>query len=162
MKVGQSFFEDSLACLWVRDDVSEWFPVNVGLRQGCVMSSWSFNVHIKYVMCAVLCVSLCTPLCWFVAAMHLFSQSLSIVLWCGGLQLNVIFRFSSVRCILWPGFALIRLSCSSVIYVKLYTSYRVNSNSNHCLFSKLPSASVRVRHSRAAHSLEFEVSRCRT
>ena len=28
--------------------------------------------------------------------------------------------------------------------------YRVNSNSNHCLFSEFPSASVRVRHSRAA------------
>ena len=24
--------------------MSEWFPVNVGLRQGCVMSSWLFNV----------------------------------------------------------------------------------------------------------------------
>ena len=26
--------------------MSEWFPVNVGLRQGCVMSSWFFNVYI--------------------------------------------------------------------------------------------------------------------
>ena len=43
--------------------------------------------------------------------------------------------------------------------------YKVNSNSNHCLFSELPSASTRIRHTRAAaaaHSLEFEVSRCRT
>ena len=43
--------------------------------------------------------------------------------------------------------------------------YKVNSNSNHCLFSELPSASTRVRHTRAAaaaHPLEFEVSRCRT
>ena len=43
--------------------------------------------------------------------------------------------------------------------------YKVNSNSNHCLFSELPPASVRVRHIRAfaaAHLLEFEVSRCRT
>ena len=24
--------------------VSEWFPVNVGLRQDCVMSPWLFNV----------------------------------------------------------------------------------------------------------------------
>ena len=43
--------------------------------------------------------------------------------------------------------------------------YKVNLGSNHCLFSELPSASTRVRHTRAAtaaDSLEFEVSRCRT
>ena len=41
---------------------------------------------------------------------------------------------------------------------------KVNSNSNHCLFSELPSAFTRVRQTRpaaAAHPLEFEVSRCR-
>ena len=31
-------------------DVSEWFPVNVGLRQGCVMSPWLF---IEYIDCVV-------------------------------------------------------------------------------------------------------------
>ena len=43
--------------------------------------------------------------------------------------------------------------------------YKVNLNSNHWLFNDLPSASVRVRHTRAAaaaHPLEFEESRCRT
>ena len=38
------------------------------------------------------------------------------------------------------------------------------SSLNHCLFSELPLASVRVRHTRAeaaAHPLEFKVSRCR-
>ena len=42
---------------------------------------------------------------------------------------------------------------------------KVNSNSNHCLFSELPSASTWVRHTRAVaatHQLEFEISRCRT
>ena len=42
---------------------------------------------------------------------------------------------------------------------------KVNSNFNHCLFSELPYASTKVRHTRAviaAHPLEFEVSRCRT
>ena len=46
----------------------------------------------------------------------------------------------------------------------LYVLYRVNSKSNHCLFSEHPSTSVIVRHTRAAaaaHTLEFEVSRCR-
>ena len=40
--------------------------------------------------------------------------------------------------------------------------YKVNSNSNNSLFSELPSASVRVRHTRAVAAvipLEFEVSR---
>ena len=48
---------------------------------------------------------------------------------------------------------------------ELWRLYKVNSNSNHCLFSELLSASSRVRHTRVvatAHSLEFEVSRCRT
>ena len=42
--------------------------------------------------------------------------------------------------------------------------FKVNSNSNHCLSSELPSASSRVRQIRAsaaAHLLEFEVSMCR-
>ena len=29
----------------VGNDVSEWFPVNVGLRQGCLMSPRLFNVY---------------------------------------------------------------------------------------------------------------------
>ena len=32
------------------NDVSEWFPVNVGLRQGCVMSPWLFNVYMDGVV----------------------------------------------------------------------------------------------------------------
>ena len=36
-----------------------------------------------------------------------------------GLLLNVIFSFSSVRCIRWPGFALIKVSCRCVMSVML-------------------------------------------
>ena len=32
------------------NDESEWFPVNVGLRQGCVMSPWLFNVYMDGVV----------------------------------------------------------------------------------------------------------------
>ena len=38
LKAVQSFYVDSRACVRVGNDVSEWFQVNVGLRQGCVMS----------------------------------------------------------------------------------------------------------------------------
>ena len=30
--------------------MSEWFPVNVGLRQGCVMPQWLFNVYMARVV----------------------------------------------------------------------------------------------------------------
>ena len=35
------------------DHVSEWFPVNVRLRQGCVMSPWLFNVYMNGVVLEV-------------------------------------------------------------------------------------------------------------
>ena len=38
LKAVQSFYVDSRACVLVANGVSEWFLVNVGLRQGCVMS----------------------------------------------------------------------------------------------------------------------------
>ena len=71
-----------------------------------------------------------------------------------GLLLNVIFSFSSARCIRGPGFALIRVSCRCVIDVMLLhcvlcrrlirTLIIVYSVSFHLLLS--------VRHSRAAAS----------
>ena len=57
------------------------------------------------------------------------------------------------------------LSCHRRHIAELCMLDKVNSNSNHCLFSELPYASLRDRHTRtgaAAHPLEFEVSRCRT
>ena len=50
LKAVQSFYTDSRACVWVGNDVSEWFPVNVRLRQGCVISRWLFNVYIDAVV----------------------------------------------------------------------------------------------------------------
>ena len=58
-----------------------------------------------------------TPLCYFVAILHLFSQSLSIVLRCGVQLLNVTFSFLSARCNRWPGFVPIRVYCRCVIDV---------------------------------------------
>ena len=30
--------------------MSDWFPVNVGLRQGCVMSPWLFDIYMDGVV----------------------------------------------------------------------------------------------------------------
>ena len=50
LKAVQSFYIDSRACVWVGNDVNEWFPVNIGLRQVCVMSPWLFNVYMDGVV----------------------------------------------------------------------------------------------------------------
>ena len=46
----KSFYVDSEACVRVCRKESEWFSVKVGLRQGCVMSPWLFNVFMDGVM----------------------------------------------------------------------------------------------------------------
>ena len=46
----QSLYERSEACVRVCREESEWFEVSVGLRQGCVMSPWLFNLFMDGVM----------------------------------------------------------------------------------------------------------------
>ena len=50
LKVVQSLYERSEACVRVCREEDEWFSVDVGLRQGCVMSLWLFNVFMDGVM----------------------------------------------------------------------------------------------------------------
>ena len=45
LKTVQSIYVESRACVRVGNDVRELFPVNGGLRQGCVMYPWLFNVY---------------------------------------------------------------------------------------------------------------------
>ena len=45
LKAVQSFYVDSWACVRVGNDLSGWFLVNVGLRQGCVMSRWLCTIY---------------------------------------------------------------------------------------------------------------------
>ena len=47
---GYSFCIDSWSCVRVGNDVIEWFTVNVGLRQGYVISPWLFNVYMDGVV----------------------------------------------------------------------------------------------------------------
>ena len=46
----KSFYINSRACVRIGNEVSDWFPVRVGLRQGCVMSPWLFNVYMDGVV----------------------------------------------------------------------------------------------------------------
>ena len=46
----KSLYTDSRACVRVGNETSDWFPVRVGLRQGCVMSPWLFNLYIDGVV----------------------------------------------------------------------------------------------------------------
>ena len=50
LKAVQSFYVNSNACVRVGNDVSECFPVNVGLIQGCVISPWLFTVYMDGVV----------------------------------------------------------------------------------------------------------------
>ena len=50
LKAVQSFYIDSRACVRVGYDVSEWFPINVALRQVCAMSLWWINVYMDGVV----------------------------------------------------------------------------------------------------------------
>jgi hypothetical protein len=45
-----SFYDESYACVRVGEIKSDWFAVNEGLRQGCVMSPWLFNIYMDGVM----------------------------------------------------------------------------------------------------------------
>merc|ERR1712121_55348 len=45
-----SFYEDGKACVRVGEKISESFEVKIGLRQGCVMSPWLFNLFMDGVV----------------------------------------------------------------------------------------------------------------
>ena len=50
LKAVQSLNEKSEACVRVCREEGEWFEVGVGLRQGCVISPWLFNLFMDAVM----------------------------------------------------------------------------------------------------------------
>ena len=45
LKAVQSFYSESRACVKGESGKSKWFGVEVGLRQGCVMSPWLFIMY---------------------------------------------------------------------------------------------------------------------
>ena len=46
LKEVQNFQVNSRAGVRMGNDIREWFTVNVGLRQGSVMSPWLLNIYI--------------------------------------------------------------------------------------------------------------------
>ena len=48
LKAVQSFYSESRACVKGESDMSDWFGVEVGLRKGCVMPTWLFNLFFFY------------------------------------------------------------------------------------------------------------------
>ena len=96
--------------------------------------------------------------------MHLFSQSLSIVLQCGGHLLNVTFGFSNTRCIRWPGFALIWVSYRWVINIML-RGYVCCTRLIQTRIIACPASFLLLLPEFCIpelQALEFEVPRCRT
>ena len=41
----KSMYVDSLACVRVKGGESEWFRIDIGVRQGCIMSPCLFSVY---------------------------------------------------------------------------------------------------------------------
>ena len=50
MRAIRSLYEGSEACVRVGGVLSGWFPISQGVRQGCVLSPWLFNVFIDRIM----------------------------------------------------------------------------------------------------------------
>ena len=44
LNVLKAIYSDSKACVRINDGTSDWFTVGRGVKQGCVMSPWLFNV----------------------------------------------------------------------------------------------------------------------
>ena len=49
LRVVKSLYVGSKACVRIGNEVSEWFPVRLGLREGSVMSPWLFYLYIGVV-----------------------------------------------------------------------------------------------------------------
>ena len=49
----QCFYVDSKAYIRIGNEFSEWFFVNVGVRQGCVMTQWMSNMYMNGIVIKV-------------------------------------------------------------------------------------------------------------
>ena len=49
-KAVKSMYVNCEACVKIKEGNSEWFPVKKGVRRGCVMSPWLFNVYMDRIV----------------------------------------------------------------------------------------------------------------
>ena len=81
----KSFYDDGRACVRVGGEVSESFEVKMGLRQGCVMSPWLFNMYMDGVVREVynrvngMGVSMTMGVFWWVLSQLLFADDTALV-----------------------------------------------------------------------------------
>ena len=72
----KSMYVNSLACVRVKGGESGGFRINSGVRQGCIMSPWLFNIYMDAVMKEVKmgmgrrkesgdCLASCIQMTWF-------------------------------------------------------------------------------------------------
>ncbi len=50
LRAVESFYKDGEVCVRVGREEEEYFPVKIGLRHGCVMSVWLFNIFMDGVV----------------------------------------------------------------------------------------------------------------
>ena len=53
VKAIRSLYAGNQACVRVGERLSEWFPISQGVRQGCVLLPWLFNVFMDRIMTEV-------------------------------------------------------------------------------------------------------------
>ena len=125
----------------------------VSLKESVFYGWWSISLWIP--LCASLLLCICSPNPW------VFLSGMGV---CCGISSSASRPPGRQLTRLYPDQTFVSL-CHRRLVAALCMLYKINSNSNHCLFSELPSASGRVRHTGAAapaHPFKFEVSRCRT
>ena len=50
VKAVRSMYVNCEACVKVQGGISDWFQVEKGVRQGCAMSPWLFNVYMEHIL----------------------------------------------------------------------------------------------------------------
>lgn len=50
IKVVMSMYDNTEAAVIVEGKLTEWFTVSVGVRQGCILSPFLFNIFLEFVM----------------------------------------------------------------------------------------------------------------